>query len=92
MAWTMLLLAALLEVAWAIGLKYTHGFTKLWPSLWTVLAMVLSMALLVVVGANAADWHGICGLDRNRRGRNGCARRLLLWRGRECRQGRGRWV
>ena len=65
MAWTMLLLAALLEVAWAIGLKYTHGFTKLWPSLWTGLAMVLSMALLswsartLPIGTAYAVWTGI---------------------------------
>ena len=65
MAWTMLLLAALLEVAWAVGLKYTHGFTKLWPSLWTVVAMVLSMALLsssvrtLPIGTAYAVWTGI---------------------------------
>lgn len=61
----MLLLAALLEVAWAVGLKYTHGFTKLLPSLWTVLAMVLSMALLswsartLPIGTAYAVWTGI---------------------------------
>lgn len=61
----MLLLAALLEVAWAVGLKYTHGFTKLFPSLWTVLAMVLSMALLswsartLPIGTAYAVWTGI---------------------------------
>ena len=65
MAWTMLLLAAFLEVAWAVGLKYTHGFTKLWPSLWTVVAMVLSMALLsrsartLPIGTAYAVWTGI---------------------------------
>ena len=48
MAWTMLLLAACLEVGWAIGLKYTHGFTRLWPSIWTLLAMGLSMVLLAL--------------------------------------------
>jgi len=65
MAWTMLLLAALLEVGWAIGLKYTYGFTKLWPSIWTVLAMVLSMGLLagsartLPIGTAYAVWTGI---------------------------------
>ena len=65
MAWTMLLLAAFLEVGWAVGLKYTHGFTKLWPSLWTVFAMVLSMALLswaartLPIGTAYAVWTGI---------------------------------
>jgi quaternary ammonium compound-resistance protein SugE len=65
MAWTYLLIAALLEVAWAIGLKYTHGFTKLWPSVWTVLAMVASMILLawaaktLPIGTAYAVWTGI---------------------------------
>jgi quaternary ammonium compound-resistance protein SugE len=65
MAWTMLLLAAFLEVGWAIGLKYTHGFTKLWPSVWTLLAMSLSMVLLALstrtlpIGTAYAVWTGI---------------------------------
>ncbi len=65
MAWTMLLLAALLEVGWAIGLKYPHGFTRVWPSLWTVLAMALSMGLLALaartlpIGTAYAVWTGI---------------------------------
>ncbi len=65
MAWTLLLLAALLEVGWAIGLKYTIGFTKLWPSVWTLLTMVLSMGLLawsartLPIGTAYAVWTGI---------------------------------
>ena len=65
MAWTLLLLAAILEVGWAIGLKYTHGFTRLWPSVWTILAMVLSMCLLawaartLPIGTAYAVWTGI---------------------------------
>jgi quaternary ammonium compound-resistance protein SugE len=65
MAWIMLLLAAFLEVGWAIGLKYTHGFTKLWPSIWTLLAMGLSMVLLAFstrtlpIGTAYAVWTGI---------------------------------
>jgi quaternary ammonium compound-resistance protein SugE len=61
----MLLLAALLEVSWAIGLKYSHGFTKLWPSIWTLLAMGLSMVLLALsartlpIGTAYAVWTGI---------------------------------
>lgn len=61
----MLLLAALLEVGWAIGLKYSHGFTKLWPSIWTLLAMGLSMVLLALsartlpIGTAYAVWTGI---------------------------------
>ncbi|HEX7026269.1 MAG TPA: quaternary ammonium compound efflux SMR transporter SugE [Gammaproteobacteria bacterium] len=46
MAWLILVLAGLFEVGWAVGLKYTHGFSRLWPSLWTVLAMIVSLWLL----------------------------------------------
>ena len=65
MAWTLLLLAAILEVGWAIGLKYTYGFTKLWPSVGTILAMILSMCLLawaartLPIGTAYAVWTGI---------------------------------
>ena len=65
MAWTYLLLAALLEVGWAVGLKYTHGFTKPWPSFWTISAMVASMLLLawaartLPIGTAYAVWTGI---------------------------------
>jgi quaternary ammonium compound-resistance protein SugE len=64
-AWTLLLLAALLEIGWAIGLKLTAGFTRFWPSVWTVLAMVLSMAFLssaartLPIGTAYAVWTGI---------------------------------
>ena len=44
--WIMLLIAAGLEIVWAIGLKYTEGFTRLWPSIGTILAMAASMYLL----------------------------------------------
>jgi quaternary ammonium compound-resistance protein SugE len=65
MAWVYLLIAGLLEVAWAIGLKYTEGFTRLVPSLWTVAAMALSLAFLglalktLPVGTAYAVWTGI---------------------------------
>lgn len=65
MAWLLLLVAALLEVGWAIGLKYTHGFTRLWPSVWTALAMAFSMLLLawsartLPIGTAYAVWTGI---------------------------------
>ncbi|HEX6622871.1 MAG TPA: quaternary ammonium compound efflux SMR transporter SugE [Pyrinomonadaceae bacterium] len=65
MAWVYLLLAGLLEVVWAVGLKYTEGFTRLWPSLWTGAAMILSMLLLAVavkslpIGTAYAVWTGI---------------------------------
>ena len=63
--WILLFLAALFEVGWAIGLKYTHGFTRLWPSVWTALSMVLSMVLLawaarsLAIGPAYAVWTGI---------------------------------
>ena len=65
MAWTLLVIAGLLEVGWAIGLKYTEGFTKLWPSVWTVTAMIASVVLLglalksIPVGTGYAVWTGI---------------------------------
>ena len=69
MAWTYLVVAGLLEIGWAIGLKYTEGFPRLWPSLGTLLAMVLSVLLLELavrslpVGTAYAVWTGIgaCG-------------------------------
>ncbi|AJF06549.1 quaternary ammonium compound efflux SMR transporter SugE [Geoalkalibacter subterraneus] len=65
MTWAILVLAGLFEVAWAIGLKYTMGFTRLWPSLWTVAAMGLSFWLLglamkgLPVGTAYSIWVGI---------------------------------
>jgi quaternary ammonium compound-resistance protein SugE len=52
MAWTLLFIAGLLEIAWAIGLKYTDGFTRLIPSVLTIAAMVVSMYLLSVASRN----------------------------------------
>lgn len=65
MAWVLLLIAGLLEVGWAIGLKYTDGFTRLWPSAFTVAAMVGSVVLLGIamkslpVGTSYAVWVGV---------------------------------
>ena|SRR5947209_1967448 len=65
MAWIILAVAALFEVGWAIGLKYSGGFTRVWPSVWTVAAMIASMALLAVaartipIGTAYAVWTGI---------------------------------
>lgn len=65
MTWLYLFFAGLFEVAWAIGLKYTEGFSRLVPSLLTVGAMVLSLALLglalknLPVGTAYAVWTGI---------------------------------
>ena len=65
MAWTILFVAGLLEIGWAIGLKYTDGFTKLWPSVLTLACMVGSIVLLglalkwLPVGTAYAVWTGI---------------------------------
>jgi quaternary ammonium compound-resistance protein SugE len=65
MPWIILILAGLLEVGWAIGLKYTEGFTRLWPSVGTVAAMVISLGLLGIamkslpVGTAYAVWVGV---------------------------------
>jgi quaternary ammonium compound-resistance protein SugE len=65
MAWFVLFLAGLFEIGWAIGLKYTDGFTRLWPSVGTFIAMVVSVVLLglamrtLPVGTAYAVWTGI---------------------------------
>lgn len=64
-AWSILLFAGLLEIGWAIGLKYTDGFTRLWPSVLTLAAMAVSMYLLALaaktlpIGTAYAVWTGI---------------------------------
>jgi len=63
--WIILLIAAAFEVAWATGLKYTDGFTRLWPSVATIAAMIISMYLLaraatgLPIGTAYAVWTGI---------------------------------
>ena len=65
MAWVILVIAGLFEVGWAVGLKYTEGFTKLWPSAWTALAMIISLWLLGIamkslpVGTAYSIWVGV---------------------------------
>ena len=65
MVWLSLFAAGLFEVVWAIGLKYTDGFTRLWPTVGTLAAMALSIALLgyalktLPVGTAYAIWTGI---------------------------------
>jgi len=65
MAWTYLVIAGLFEIVWAIGLKYTEGFSRLWPSVMTIGAMIASFALLaqalesIPVGTGYAVWTGI---------------------------------
>lgn len=65
MPWIWLIVAGLLEIAWAVGLKFTHGFTKLWPSVATVLLMLASFWCLaqavkaLPLGTSYAIWTGI---------------------------------
>lgn len=65
MAWVYLIIAGLLEIGWAIGLKYTDGFTRLWPSVATIIGMLFSFGLLSIalktipVGTGYAVWTGI---------------------------------
>jgi quaternary ammonium compound-resistance protein SugE len=65
MAWLLLIIAGLLEVGWAVGLKYTEGFTRMWPSVFTIAAMALSVMLLgmamksLPVGTSYAVWVGV---------------------------------
>jgi quaternary ammonium compound-resistance protein SugE len=65
MAWIYLTIAGLFEIGWAIGLKYTEGFTRLLPSVWTIGSMILSIVLLglalktLPVGTAYAVWTGI---------------------------------
>lgn len=65
MNWLILIVAGLFEVGWALGLKYTEGFTRPWPTLWTLAAMTISLGLLGValktlpVGTAYAIWVGV---------------------------------
>ncbi len=65
MYWTVLVLAGLFEIAWAVGLKYTEGFSRLLPSVLTAMAMVISIVLLAIatkklpLGTAYAVWTGI---------------------------------
>ena len=65
MPWILLLLAGLFEIAWAVGLKFTEGFTRIWPTAGTIAALVISVGLLgsaarfLPVGTAYAVWTGI---------------------------------
>lgn len=65
MAWILLFIAGLFEVAWAVGLKYTEGFTRPWPTAATLVAMIASVVLLALavrslpLGTAYAVWTGI---------------------------------
>lgn len=68
MAWIILVIAGLFEIGWAVGLKYTEGFTRLWPSIGTVGAMIISLWLLglamktLPVGTAYGVWVGVGAL------------------------------
>ena len=65
MAWFALFTAGLFEVGWAVGLKYTEGFTRLWPTVLTIISMIVSIGLLGValrtlpLGTAYAIWTGV---------------------------------
>lgn len=65
MNWLVLVLAGLFEIAWAVGLKYSEGFTRLWPSVGTIVAMLISLGLLGIamkslpLGTAYAVWVGV---------------------------------
>ena len=65
MAWFILIIAGVFEVCWAVGLKYSNGFTKFWPSVFTAVSMILSFVLLsfsikeIPLGTAYAVWTGI---------------------------------
>jgi len=65
MAWFVLIVAGLFEIGWAVGLKYTEGFTRLWPTLGTVASMIISLGLLglalrtLPLGTAYTVWTGI---------------------------------
>jgi quaternary ammonium compound-resistance protein SugE len=65
MNWLILVVAGLFEIGWAVGLKYSEGFSRLWPTIGTVLSMIVSLALLGIamkslpVGTAYAIWVGV---------------------------------
>jgi quaternary ammonium compound-resistance protein SugE len=68
MAWLVLFIAGLFETGWAIGLKYADGFTRFWPTIWTIVALVISLLMLswaargLPIGTAYAVWVGIGAL------------------------------
>lgn len=68
MAWAYLLIAGLMETAWAVGLKFTEGFTRPWPSLWTAAGMAVSFYFLslslktIPIGTAYAVWTVVLGI------------------------------
>jgi quaternary ammonium compound-resistance protein SugE len=86
MAWVYLFAASLFEIGWAIGLKYTQGFTRLWPSVLTIAAMAVSLGLLALavrtipVGTGYAVWTGIGAVGTAALGIALFAEPLTAWR------------
>ncbi len=86
MEWMYLFVAALFEIGWAVGLKYTQGFTRLWPSILTIGAMVSSMFCLAVavrtipIGTGYAIWTGIGAVGAATLGVILFAEPLTAWR------------
>ena len=86
MNWLILVVAGLFEVAWAIGLKYSEGFTRLWPTVFTVTAMIISVALLGIamkslpVGTAYSVWVGV-GAAGTVHWVLCCLANLLVWQG-----------
>ena len=86
MAWAYRFTAALFEIGWAIGLKYTQGFTKLWPSVLTVAAMAVSLTFLAMavrtipLGTGYAIWTGIGAVGTATLGVVLFAEPLTAWR------------
>lgn len=86
MAWVYLLIASLFEIGWAVGLRYTQGFTRFWPSACTITAMAASMLFLALavraipVGTGYAVWTGIGAVGTATLGIILFAEPLTAWR------------
>ncbi|MEZ6143375.1 MAG: quaternary ammonium compound efflux SMR transporter SugE [Zavarzinella sp.] len=86
MAWGYLFTAALFEIGWAIGLKYSQGFTRFWPSVLTIAAMIISLGLLaravrtIPVGTGYAIWTGVGAVGTAILGIILFAEPLTVWR------------
>lgn len=66
MNWFILVVAGLFEIGWAVGLKYTDGFTRLWPTVGTVLSMIISLRTARHRNEVAASRHRVCCMGRRR--------------------------
>jgi quaternary ammonium compound-resistance protein SugE len=73
-AWLVLIVAGLFEIGWAVGLKFTEGFTRLWPTLGTLASMIISIGLLGLALKSLPLGTALCRLDWRGHGRDGLAR------------------